>query len=194
MVTLPVMSLNQIICQEEGIDCVSEVHRVPLYYCATIGFQKEFHTLYLYSSETCSKKGILWILLLIPLLYVLSYYLHERWETSIDAWKFGLKSDLIAFLVIIATILPSFLFGIFNTRMEATPLTAYTVSPIVFLYEITHVLISGMIIPFVIILGGLILFICGIYFICKTWEIPHPLLYTIWGSYLAICILGILMA
>jgi hypothetical protein len=193
MVTLPLLTINQTICQEEGIDCVSEVYHVSLYYCLTIGFEKEFHTPYLYSLEVCTKKGILWLLLMIPVLYGLSYFLHERWERSIDAWKFGLKPDLITFLLIIFTILPPFIFGIVNTRAATGPLAAYTLSPITFFYATAHSLISGRILLPLITLGGLILLICGTFFTWKKWEISHPAAYTVWITYLTICIMGIVV-
>jgi hypothetical protein len=77
--------------------------------------------------------------------------------------------------------------------MKASPLTAYTVSPIVFLYGIIHALGSGKLVFFLITMGGLILLMGGVFFICKTWEIPHPLPYALWVTYLAICIIGISM-
>ncbi|MBU7032811.1 MAG: hypothetical protein HXS53_09790 [Theionarchaea archaeon] len=193
LVTLPFLSINQTICQQEGIDCTSEVHHVPLYYCIIIGFEKEYHTPYLYSLEVCNKKGIAWFLIIIPLLYGLSYFIHERWEVSIDAWRFGSKSDLITLLVLIFTIIPPLIFGIVNHHPAIGPLTAYTYSPIAFIYAAIHSLISGRVLFPLIILGGLILLFCGIFFSLKKWEIPHPAIYTSWIIYLTICIIGLVI-
>lgn len=192
-VTLPIMSVHQTICQEEQVDCSSQEYHAPLYYCAVRGFEKEFHTLYLYSLEICDKQDGVWLILIIPFLYMLSYYLYERWERAIDAWRFGLKPDLITLFLIICTLFPAFLFGIGNTRVTAGPLTAYTLSPLIFFYRSAQDLISDKAIYVLILLGGLLLLMYGIYIVLKAWEIPHPLFYTVWIFYLITCSIGSVM-
>ena len=191
--TIPFITLHSESCREEGIGCSFSDHRVSLFYCVDIDFHTEYHTMYMYSSKECSKSDVLWLFLIIPLLYLVSFPLYEKLQDTVDAWNYGARKGLVICGLLIFTMLPALILGIMAPGSLYSPISAYTAFPLGLFYLCAHMLAAGMfIIPLGVALILAVVAYSGLAYL-RMWEINHPTLYVLWMLYIVVALLGTLL-
>jgi hypothetical protein len=188
MVTVPVVTMHHESCREKGVNCTYQDYNVSVYYCLTIQFYEEFHTMSLYSLRVCSKSDLLWLFLIIPLLYIISLPVYEQIEKSVYAWNYGSTHEGITFSLGIATLIPAFMFGIINAGSPQLPVTAYVVYPVGLFYACAHMLVSGKALSSLIILCILAVVVYQVHALFKKKKIDA--IHAIWICYLVITFFG----
>lgn len=191
MVTLPVVTMHGESCREKGVDCTYQDYNVSVYYCLTIGFYEEFHTMSLYSLRVCSKSSLLWLFLIIPLLYIISLPVYEQVEKSVYAWKYGSMHEVFTFALVVVTLIPAFIFGIMEAGSPQLSVTAYMVYPVGLLYGCAHMVVSGdILLPIVTILVlAVVVYQLNNLFKKKRIHLIHA----VWVFYLVVTLLGALV-
>lgn len=189
--TIPLITMYDTSCREEGIDCTSTQYRVSMYYCLKVRFHEEFHSSYMYSVRDCNKTDFLQLFLIVPLLYVMSLPVCDQFSKSMYAWRVGSKNEAVTLGLLVATGIPGLLFGILEAGLPENPVTAYTVYPFGLLYICVLMVYSGE-----IIIPGVIITILAVIAyktvdLFKKWNIYHAHLYAMWVLYLAVTLLGI---
>ena len=191
--TIPVITIHSTYCKQEGVDCSSSIHRVPIYYCLNIGFHWEFQTLSMYSARHCNKTDLLWLFLIIPLLYFISLFVHTKLVESVEAWRYDSKIQLLTCGLLITTLLPGMLFGILETGLGDSLIIAYTVFPFGFFILCAEMIWYGDIVTPAAMIGILLLIGYSSHILFKKWEITHAVLYVMWVVYLVAAFFGVLL-
>jgi hypothetical protein len=190
ILTIPLISMQYTVCQEEGIDCFSTSYRVPGYYCLKKGFHYEFDSLLMYSVHDCNKQDFLWFLFIIPVIYYISLPICTHFFESIDSWRYGSKNHLLTFVLVTASFVPGLIFSMVEAGPPGTPVDAYVVYPLGVFYVCARLLSSGRIIIPLVVAGIVALTVYGTQFLLREWEVTHQRLYIIWMLYLVFLFMG----
>jgi hypothetical protein len=172
---VPFMNMSHTYCEEKGENCSSDVERTSLVVCLAMNFHEEHFYEHRQTSNTyyvreCSKSDLLWLLIIVPLIYLISSFM----DTKIaDARRHNPKEGRLILILAVLTLVPGFIFGTF----------AYVFFPFNFIF-VTSI---GM-------LAFLALVACFLAKFLEKSEMKHPWLYSAWILYVVSLLLGLIFA
>lgn len=189
---IPFVSVHSVSCRQEGVDCSSADYYETLYYCLKIQFHEEFETMYMYSVRDCTPGDILWLILIVPLLYVASLPVYTWLIDSMYARESGSLRELLTWSLCAVTLMPALIFSIIEAGSPESPLVAYIVFPFWLLYKCAFMVYYGDVVAPAVVFIILAAAKYGFSRLFREWEIPHSNLYVIWVLYLVLILLGAL--
>ena len=192
--SVPFIRVSISYCDEDGSNCSYDDSKTSLVGCSKIRFLEEKN----YRSGSrdvnrhyvreCNKADVLWLLFVIPLIYIISPQINMR---TLDAWKAGSREGFIASVLLIITLLPGIVFSFWGTEPS---LYIYLIFPFNFLFVYTLQLNLGRSVVLIFILIVLVLIIFTLTRIFEKWKMKHCSTYTMWILYLVVLLFGIVFS
>ena len=214
---IPLFGFSNTTCKYKGVDCRYSASRAPLAVCLIYGFHEEKiidenigpEGRYRYYLNECDKSDSLWVLIMIPLIYLISSVMGLSLGKSISDWRIGSKNKLLNFILVLLTLIPIlFLYLLIGLEIVDSSgeinILEVLVSPFPNLSFILFFTIFGcltfslpvcrpaFIVTPLIILSAIISIKLFKYF--KRIGIKHAWLYTIWIFLLSVLYIGLMAA